>query len=140
MALGYEKVLTLGGRYNQAHYLNYGLTGQVWEGGQFTGSMFVEYLDSPVMSGLNFENTTAGVDLHLDQRLTSKLHLDLAYASQRIYSDGNYGFNQQMGSLGFRYALDAKTQVKLGWQGFIARFNQDDDDQHRVILSLRREF
>ena len=140
VALGYEKVLSLGGRYNQAHYFNYGLTGQVWEGGQFTGSMFLEYLDSPDVSGLNFEGTTAGVDLHLDQRLTSKLHLDLAYATQRIYGDGAYGFNQQMGSLGFRYSLDPKTQVKLGWQGFIAQFDEDDDDQHRVILSLRREF
>jgi hypothetical protein len=139
-ALGYERILVLGGNYERAHYANYGLTGQVWEGGQFSSSLFMEYIDSPNITGLNFESTNVGIDLHLDQRITSKLHLDLAYASQRIYSDGNYGFNQQMGSLGFRYALDAKTQVKLGWQGFIAQFNEDDDDQHRVILSLRREF
>jgi hypothetical protein len=139
-ALGYERILVLGGNYERAHYANYGLTGQVWEGGQFSSSLFMEYIDSPNITGLNFESTNVGIDLHLDQRITSKLHLDLAYASQRIYSDGNYGFNQQMGSLGFRYALDAKTQVKLGWQGFIAQFNEDNDDQHRVILSLRREF
>jgi hypothetical protein len=141
LSLGYERVLSLGGNYQLAHYANYGITGEVWQGGQFTGSLFIEYMDEPInITGLNFESTNVGIDLHLAQRLTSKLHLDLAYTTQRIYGDGNYGFNQQMGSLGFRYALDAKTQVKLGWQGFIAQFDEDDDDQHRLILSLRREF
>ena len=90
--------------------------------------------------GVNFEGTIAGIDLHLAQKLTTKLNLDLAYASQYFDDDSDSDFNQQMASIGFRYALDAKTQVKLGWQGFMARFDQDDDDQHRVILSLRREF
>lgn len=140
LSLGYERILVLGGNYQRAHHANYGLTGQVWQGGQFTSSLFMEYLDSPNIVGMNLEGTIAGIDLHLAQKLTNKLNLDLAYATQRIYGDGNYGFNQQMASIGLRYALDAKTQVKLGWQGFIARFDEDDDDQHRVILSLRREF
>lgn len=141
LSLGYERVLSLGGNYQLAHYANYGITGEVWQGGQFTGSLFIEYLDAPDdIYENNFENTLVGIDLHLAQRLTSKLHLDVGYASQNTYRDGEHGINQQLGSLGFRYALDAKTQVKLGWQGFIAQYNRDDDDQHRVILSLRREF
>lgn len=141
-ALGYERVHFLGGNYQLAHYTNYGITGEVWSGGQFTGSLFLEYIDSPDLYLLdqNIEGTITGIDLHLAQKLTTKLNLDIAYASQYFYGDGKYGFTQQMGAFGFRYALDAKTQVKLGWQGFIARYNRDDDDQHRVILSLRREF
>ena len=32
LALGYERILALGGNYEQAHHTNYGLTGQVWQG------------------------------------------------------------------------------------------------------------
>lgn len=145
-ALGYESVLVLGGNYQLAHYANYGVTGQVWQGGQFTGSLFLEYIDRPrdansFLNAANFQNTNTGIDLHLAQRITDKLHFDIGYASQYVYWDGDYGFNQQMGSVGLRYALSAKTNVNLGWQAFKAPGrNFNDGDHHRVLLSVRREF
>lgn len=142
LSLGYERVLVLGGNYELAHYANYGLTGKVWEGGQFTGSLFMEHIDAPAsFSGRNFEATLTGIDLHLAQRITDKLHFDIGYASQYVYWDGDYGFNQQMGSVGLRYAVSAKTNVNLGWQAFKAPGRDFiDGDHHRVLLSVRREF
>jgi hypothetical protein len=142
-ALGYERVHFLGGNYQLAHYMNYGITGEVWSGGQFTGSLFFEYIDSPELLELdrNYETTNAGIDLHLVQKLTTKLSVDVGYSTQQVYSDGDYEWQQHQIGLGLRYAINAKTKASLGWQSFAGRFPRGTDkDHHRLILSLRREF
>ena len=83
----------------------------------------MEDLDSPNIVGVNFEGTIAGIDLHLAQKLTTKLNLDLAYASQYFDDDGDSDFNHQMASISFRYAWMPKRRSKsagrASWPGSI---------------------
>jgi hypothetical protein len=149
LSAGYETNLQRAFNNVSSHFVNYGITRQVWKGGQLTGSGYFEYSDS--IETFFAQNTTSyGLDLHFSQRLTEKLSASLAYSYSNtgyrnlnpdLLESSTLNFRQHMAGFSLAYAFSAKTQAQLGWQGF---FSDDDSqppqDHHRVSLSMRVQF
>ncbi|MES2598951.1 MAG: hypothetical protein V4662_26705 [Verrucomicrobiota bacterium] len=148
LAAGYENVLGLGGYYSRAHYVNYGVTGAVCEGGQFTASVFFERTHSPMFRGPAWDGdsmSTTGLDLHYSQRLSSRLALD--FAGSMIYGHteaGNYFSSsdvyQYLGGVGARYALTDRTQLRLNLQAALFHQSNNYEGQGRLLFGVRTEF
>jgi hypothetical protein len=149
LSAGYETNLQRALNNVSSHFVNYGITRQVWKGGQLTGSGYFEYSDS--IETFFAQNTTSyGLDLHFAQRLTEKLSTSLAYSYSNtgyrnlnpdLLESSTLNFRQHMAGFSLAYAFSAKTQAQLGWQGF---FSDDDSqppqDHHRVSMSIRVQF
>lgn len=149
LSAGYETNLQRALNNVSSHFVNYGITRQVWKGGQLTGSGYFEYSDS--IETFFAQNTTSyGLDLHFSQRLTEKLSASLAYSYSNtgyrnlnpdLLESSTLNFRQHMAGFSLAYAFSAKTQAQFGWQGF---FSDDDSqppqDHHRVSLSMRVQF
>ncbi|MCX6853767.1 MAG: hypothetical protein NTV80_02555 [Verrucomicrobia bacterium] len=141
LSAGYETNLQRALNNVSSHFVNYGITRQVWKGGQLTGSAYFEYSDS-IETIFAQNNTSYGFDLHLSQHLTEKLSAFVSYGYSNIdYKNlGNFfwdtlteNYTQHMAGFSLAYAFSAKTQAQLGWQGF---YNDGDFqsslDYHRV--------
>ncbi|GAA5137322.1 hypothetical protein GCM10023213_13820 [Prosthecobacter algae] len=147
LAVGYESNLDFGSNFTSSHYVNYGLTADTWKGGRITASGFVEHSDQSA-SFNSGRFTSFGLDLHLAQQITSRLTAGFGYSYARFETDisntfGNTAtkFNQHILGLNLAYALNARTQVNLGYQSFL--FTQGGTpraDHHRVMLGLRFQF
>ena len=149
LSAGYETNLQRAFNNVSSHFVNYGITRQVWKGGQLTGSGYFEYSDS--IETFFAQNTTSyGFDLHFSQRLTKKLSASLAYSymntgyrnlNPNLPGFSTLNFRQHMAGFSLAYAFSSKTQAQFGWQGF---FSDDDSqppqDHHRVSLSMRVQF
>lgn len=151
LALGYESNLDSVTNYNSSHYINYSLTGETWKDGRVTASTFYEFsADSEQV--LATDATSCGLDLHLAQQITSKLSAGIGYSfvHQSLDSANTFFFgppaqletNQHIGGVSLTYALAAKTQVQLVWQGFYTKTSGIDtgNDHHRVSLGVRVQF
>ena len=149
LSLGYETNLQRAFNNVSAHFMNYGITSQVWKGGQLTGSAYYEYADY-AEAVYPLDMTSYGLDLHFSQQLTDKLSASAAYSyshgrfkglSTDDYAALNEQYSQNMAGLSLAYAISTKTQAQLSWQGF---YNggafQGTTDHHRVALSLRVQF
>ncbi|MCX6853768.1 MAG: hypothetical protein NTV80_02560 [Verrucomicrobia bacterium] len=149
LSLGYETNLQRAFNIVSAHFINYGITSQVWKGGQLTGSAYYEYADY-AEAVYPLDLTSYGLDLHFSQRLTDKLSASAAYSfsygrykglSTFDYSPLNVNYRQNMAGLSLDYAISTKTLAQLSWQGFYNNGAfQGTTDHHRVALSLRVQF
>jgi hypothetical protein len=146
---GYETNLQRIFNNVSAHFINYGITSQVWKGGQLTGSAYYEYADY-AEAVYPLDLTSYGLDLHFSQQLTDKLSASAAYSYNHgrykglntgDYTALNESYRQNMAGLSLAYAFSSKMQAQLSWQGFynIGAF-QETTDHHRVALSLRVQF
>jgi hypothetical protein len=148
LAVGYENVLGLGGFYNRAHYINYGMTGKVRKGGQFTASAFYEHMDPyDFRPGYVLDIVdSAGIDLHFAQRINSRLNMDLGYSLaylQRRYiksREDTYNNLQHMASIGARYALTERTQIHFNVQGYLYQEGSYFLSGGRLQLGMRTDF
>ncbi|MCX6855199.1 MAG: hypothetical protein NTV80_09855 [Verrucomicrobia bacterium] len=153
LAVGYENVLGLGGFYNRAHYINYGMTGKVRKGGQFTASAFYEHMDPYDFKPWTASDTvdSAGIDLHFAQRINSRLNMDLGYSLaylQRRYinppyiksREDTYNNLQHMASIGARYALTENTQIHFNVQGVLFQAGSNFAGAGRFQLGIRTDF
>lgn len=143
LAAGYENVLGIGGYYSRAHYVNYGVTGTVRDGGQLTASLFYERSHSPVFLGLGSGDpvTLTGVDLHFSQKITSKLAMDMGGSAVCSHVKSNQSDTfQYMAGVGARYALTDRTQLRLNLQGFLWDNAGGTNVTGRILLGIRTEF
>ncbi|GEP44700.1 hypothetical protein [Brevifollis gellanilyticus] len=145
LAAGYENVLSLGGFYSRAHYVNYGVTGKVREGGQLTGSLFYERFHSPASRGYRIGNpvSTTGVDLHYSQEITARLTMDFSGSVVWGNEEGTGQLDetfQYMAGIGARYALTDRTQLSLKLQGFMLQYDRQCFDSSRLVFGVRTEF
>jgi hypothetical protein len=148
LAVGYENVLGLGGFYNRAHYINYGMTGKVGKGGQFTASAFYEHMDPYDFRPWSSSDIvdSAGIDLHLVQRIHSRLNMDLgyslAYLQGRISDarEDTYNYLQHMASIGARYVFTERTQMHFNVQGVLFQSGSHFAGAGRFQLGIRNDF
>lgn len=142
LAAGYENVLTLGGFYSRAHYVNYGVTGKVREGGQLTGSLFYERGHQG--GGMADPFSISGFELHFSQTITTRLALDAGAGLAYLHTEGARSWNdddfQGMAQVGARYALTDRTQLRLNLQGFVFNYGSRCDGTGRLLLGVRTEF
>ena len=83
LSAGYETNLQR--RFNNvtSHFVNYGLTRQIWKGGQLTGNAYFEHSDC-IETPFAQNTTSYGLDVQFSQRLTEKLSASVAYSYNNL--------------------------------------------------------
>ncbi|TDU71079.1 hypothetical protein EI77_02197 [Prosthecobacter fusiformis] len=164
-AMGFESNLDPYANANSSHYVNYGVTAQVWRGGQLTVSSYAENShadDEGNGGGLNYESEMSryGIDLHLSQQITPAVTVGAGYSyrQQTVDNHGDFAeeiqpavnnprLHQQGLGANVSYAISSNMQVRLDYQ-MLATDGSDfngispgqTSTQHRVAVSLRLQF
>ena len=149
LAAGYESNLDRVTNNNSSHFVNYSLSGEPWKKGRLTASAFYEQ-SGESKQFFATDAASYGVDLHLAQRLTSKLTASLSYSYVDFVPDKNWysSMEQHIAGASLTYALTAKTQIQLAWQSFFTAtaydapwFNfRSSDNAQRGSVSVRVQF
>lgn len=145
LALGYESTLDVSANYNTSKYANYGLTAEVWEGGRATASGLFETSvdsDSPFSTAV----TSWGFDLHLSQRLTSRLSASAAYSYGQFDFEAPRPFsivfvpNEKQHAVGVKLMFEVTKRIDatLNWVWRSTEFDRfGDAEQQRLSFGVR---